>query len=170
MSICNPLDQTEAARRILQAGFFVGLAGGSAEIAVVWFYSALTGGDAAMVARHIASTVGLDGSSATAGLAIHMGLAVALGIALSTAVQMLAGLLIRDGAIFCFMVGILAAVWAANYFVILPVISPAFVHLLPYAVTLTSKLTFGFAAVMALNVLKARSAIAENLDLAGSIR
>lgn len=157
MSICSPLDRTEAAPRILPAGFFVGLAGGSAEIVVVWFYSALTGGDAAIVARHIGSAVGLDGSSATAGLAIHMGLAVALGIALSTAVQMLAGLLTRDGAMFCFVVGSLAVVWAINYFVILPVVSPEFVNLLPYAVTLASKLAFGAAAAMALNVLKSRS-------------
>jgi len=86
-----------------------------------------------------------------------MGLAVALGIALSTAVQMLAGLLTRDGAMFCFVVGSLAVVWAINYFVILPVVSPEFVNLLPYAVTLASKLAFGAAAAMALNVLKSRS-------------
>jgi hypothetical protein len=170
MSIFNPLNQTESAPRILQAGFFIGLAGGSAEIVVVWLYSLLTGGDAAMVARHIASAVGLDGSSATAGLAIHMGLAVALGIALSTTVQMLAGLLSRDGAIFCFTLGILAAVWVINYFVILPVVCPTFVHLLPYAVTLASKLAFGVTAATTLNVLKIGSVIAENLDLAGSLR
>ena len=40
----------------------------------------------------------------------------------------------------------LAAVWAINFFVILPVLSPAFVHLVPYSVSLMSKLLFGFAA------------------------
>src|SRR3989338_7925413 len=39
----------------------------------------------------------------------------------------------------------LTAVWAVNLLVILPVVHPAFVHLLPYPVTLLSKLFFGLA-------------------------
>ncbi|HLD13557.1 MAG TPA: hypothetical protein VJB18_02450 [Burkholderiales bacterium] len=39
----------------------------------------------------------------------------------------------------------LAAVWAVNFLVILPVVHPAFVYLLPYPVTLLSKLFFGLA-------------------------
>jgi len=170
MSIRSRSERTEAASRILKVGLFVGLAGGLAEIAIVWLYSAATGGDAAMVARHVAAAVGLDRSSAVDGLAVHMGLAVALGIGLTAAVRVLGSRLAGTGAIFCFMLGILAAIWAINYFVILPGVSPALVHLLPYAVTLTSKLAFGFAAAMALNVLKAGSVVAENLDLARSLR
>jgi hypothetical protein len=37
-------------------------------------------------------------------------------------------------------------VWAVNFFVVLPQVNPAFVHLPPYGVTLISKLLFGLAA------------------------
>ena len=138
----------------LRTALLIGLVGGLAEIPVVWLYSALTGGDAAMVARHVASAVGLDGASATAGVAVHMGLAAALGIVLTAMVQGLAPLLDRDGAIWAFMMGGLAAVWAINYFIVLPIVSPDFVHLLPFAITLASKLAFGIAAAAALQVLR----------------
>jgi hypothetical protein len=38
-----------------------------------------------------------------------------------------------------------AAIWAINFFVILPVVNAEFVTLMPYAVTLASKLGFGVA-------------------------
>ena len=44
------------------------------------------------------------------------------------------------------MLAALAGVWAVNFFVVLPIVSPAFVHIVPYAVSLTSKLLFGVAA------------------------
>ncbi len=105
-----------------------------------------------MVARHVASAVGLDGASAVAGLAVHMGLAVALGIVLSAMVQSLAAL--SDRAIWSFMTGSLAAVWAINFFIVLPVVSPGFVHLLPYSITLASKLAFGSAGAAVLQRLR----------------
>ncbi len=108
-----------------------------------------------MVARHVASAVGLGGSSAAAGVAVHMGLAVALGIVLSAMLQSLAALLDRDRAIWALMTGSLAAVWTINFFIVLPVVNPSFVHLLPYAITLASKLAFGIAAAAALQVLRA---------------
>ncbi len=40
----------------------------------------------------------------------------------------------------------LVGVWAVNFFVVLPIVSPDFVHIVPYAVSLTSKLLFGVAA------------------------
>ena len=152
MSIYSTLDRPEADRSVLSAGLLIGLAGGSVEILVVWLYSALTGGDAAMVARHVASAVGLDGASAVAGLAVHMGLAVALGIVLSAMVQSLAAL--SDRAIWSFMTGSLAAVWAINFFIVLPVVSPGFVHLLPYSITLASKLAFGSVGAAVLQLLR----------------
>jgi hypothetical protein len=44
-----------------------------------------------------------------------------------------------------FLLAALAGVWATNFFVVLPIVSPAFVHIVPYAVSLTSKLLFGAA-------------------------
>jgi hypothetical protein len=146
MSIYSTLDRPDAGQGVLSTGLLIGLTGGLAEILVVCLYSALTGGDAAMVARHVASAVGLAGASAAAGVGVHIGLAMALGIALSAGLQILGGRQVRIGAMFSFMVGSLAAVWGINYFVVLPAVSPSFVYLLPYAVTLASKLAFGFAA------------------------
>jgi hypothetical protein len=154
MSIYSTLDRPEADRGVLSAGLLIGLAGGSVEILVVWLYSALTGGDAATVARHVASAVGLDGASAVAGVAVHMGLAVALGIVLSAMVQSLAALLARDRAIWAFMMGSLAAVWVINFFIVMPVVSPGFVHLLPYSITLASKLAFGSVGAAVLQLLR----------------
>lgn len=154
MSIYSNVASPAIRHDFLRTGLLIGVAGGLAEIPVVWLYSALTGGDAAMIARQVAYAVGLDGASAATGVIVHMGLAVALGIVLSAAVQSLEGPLARNGAIWAFMMGSLATVWAINYFVVLPVVSPGFVHLLPYAITLTSKLAFGIAVAAALQVLR----------------
>jgi hypothetical protein len=138
----------------LRTGLLIGLAGGLAEIVVVLLYSTITGEDAAMVARHVASAIGLDGASAVVGVIVHMGLALALGIALSAALQIAVDRPVHDRAIFSFIVGSLAVVWVINYFIVLPAVSPSFVHLLPYAVTLASKLTFGFSAAATLCTLR----------------
>jgi hypothetical protein len=53
------------------------------------------------------------------------------------------------GRVFFVMPLSLGVVWAINFFVVLPVISPGFVHLLPLAVSLASKLAFGLAAAFA---------------------
>ena len=42
-------------------------------------------------------------------------------------------------------IAVLAAIWAVNFFVVLPVINPAFVALMPLPVTLVSKLLFGLS-------------------------
>jgi hypothetical protein len=150
---------------LLRTGLVIGLAGGLAEIAVIWLYSALTGGDSAMIARHVASAIGFDGASAMVGVLVHMGLAAALGIALNVAFQIVVGRLSRDRAIFSFMLGSLAAVWVVNYFVVLPAVSPSFVHLLPYAITLASKLAFGCVAAATLRMLPAPLLVAQNRRL-----
>jgi hypothetical protein len=154
MSIYSMLDRPEVGQSVLSAGLLIGLAGGLAEILVVCLYSALTAGDAGAVARHVASAVGIAGASAAAGVAVHMGLALALGIALSTMVQNLT--VWSDRAIWAFMMGSLVAVWAINFFIVLPVVSPSFVHLLPYAITLSSKLAFGVASAAASQLLRSR--------------
>ena len=75
-----------------------------------------------------------------------MGLAVALGIALTGTLQTVVDRPAEGRATFCFMVCGLAVVWLINFFVVLPIVSPAFIHIVPYGVSLTSKLVFGLAA------------------------
>ena len=143
---------------LLRTGLFIGLAGGLAEIAVIGLYAALTGGDAAMVARQVAAAIGLGATSATLGVVVHLGLAIALGFGLRAVMPVVLGHAARDGAVFAFMLASLAAVWAINFFVVLPMLSPGFVHLLPYVVTFASKLSFGIAAAATLCVLTPRGA------------
>jgi hypothetical protein len=140
-----PIDLSEALGR----GISVGLAGGLSEVAVISLYGAASGKSATAVAAGIATAAHLFAGSATAGLAIHMGLAVLLGIGLVVAAR-LSGLSLSRP-----LVGLtiaLGTIWAVNFLLVLPVLSPTFVLLMPPAVTLLSKLMFGVAAATVWNV------------------
>jgi hypothetical protein len=138
------------------AAVSAGAAGGTAEMLWVAAYSAAAPASGLEVARQVAATVlpataGLS-SAPLIGVLIHMALSIALGLALA---KLLLGRLAPRhgcGALIAAALGTLAAVWAINFFVILPLLNPAFVTLLPFAVTLASKLLFGLAMGMALAV------------------
>jgi hypothetical protein len=49
------------------------------------------------------------------------------------------------------VVGLLVAVWATNFFLVLPALNPGFVDLVPYGASLTSKVLFGVAAAFVLH-------------------
>ncbi len=132
----------------LKNGILIGLAGGTAEVAVVCAYAAVTGVDAGAVARGVAASCGIAPTIA-AGIAIHMLLAAGLGAGLCAVLRASPGWARSFGAA-PFMLGSLAAVWAINFFAVLPVVNPSFVHLLPYGITLASKLAFGAVAAAAL--------------------
>ena len=149
---CQSDDQTRV--KWIAAGAAMGVAGGLAEVLVVGAYSSVAGIDAAGVAGAIATAVRVDPGCAASGLAVHMTLSAALGIALLASAK--ASGLLRDGsASLAYAMGLLAlgAIWSLNFFIVLPIVSPAFVHLLPYAVTLASKLTFAVAAVATLQAM-----------------
>ena len=145
MTTIGRLSFSDAFSRAVVAG----AAGGLAEIAWVSIYASLTGGDAAIIARGVTTAVGvnalLPSASVAMGITVHMVLAVLLGlpiVALWQAVGRRFGLAAGYAAV----VAALSGVWAFNFFVALPAISPAFITMLPYAVSLTSKLLFGLAA------------------------
>lgn len=139
---------------IMKRGLLAGIAGGLAEVAWVSIYAAASGGDAAILARGVTTAAGitalLPAAPATAGIVVHMTLAALLGVVLTALWQSLAGRQRGAGALYGFMLASLALVWAMNFFVVLPVVEPSFVHLLPYSVSLVSKLLFGVAAAEAL--------------------
>jgi hypothetical protein len=137
----------------LRDGVAIGIAGGLAEVLVVTLYCAATGASAPDVARHIASAVGLDGASAGTGLTVHLALAAMLGVALVFAWNLTKGNSLRAVSLYPLMMLALAGVWAINFFIVLPVLSPDFVTLLPLSVTLFSKLMFGSAAAVLLRAL-----------------
>jgi hypothetical protein len=140
----------------LRNGVAIGIAGGLAEIVVVALYCAVAGASAPDVGRHIASAAGLEGASAWAGVAIHMVLAASLGAAIMFAWNPAKGNAARALPLYATMLSMLAGVWAINFFMVLPVLSPEFVTLLPLPVTLASKLMFGWAAAVALRALQKR--------------
>jgi hypothetical protein len=135
-------------------GVIAGAAGGLAEITWVTLYAGITGGNAAILARGVTTAVGVNAlfptASAAFGVAIHMTLAVLLGIALAFAWRAVSSH--RSAVVnpVSFALAALLGVWAFNFMVVLPIVSPAFVHAVPYAISLTSKLLFGLAAAMVL--------------------
>lgn len=122
-----------------------GVAGGMAE--ALWIATAATawGADGWGVARAVGATVipaMADSSLAPGiGLAIHFLLSIALAVVFVRAF----GRWRFAATLWAGALGALAAVWAFNFFLLLPLINPAFVALLPLPVTLVSKLLFGLA-------------------------
>jgi hypothetical protein len=131
-------------------GVVAGAAGGLAEMAWVTLYAGITGGDPAVLARGVTIAAGLSAllpsHPVAVGIGVHMMLAILLGVALAS-IWALSG---RDRSSpanpYPFMLAVLLDIWALNFFVVLPIVSPQFVHLAPYAVSLISKLLFGAAA------------------------
>ena len=125
-----------------------GAAGGLAEVAWVTLYASLTGADAAVVARGVTTAVGvtalLPASAVGLGVAVHMVLAVLLGVPVVLLWQAI-GRRMGLASAYAAVLAALACVWVINFFVLLPLVSPDFITMLPYAVSLTSKLLFGLA-------------------------
>lgn len=134
-----------------RVGIIAGTAGGLAEIVWVTLYAGVTGGDPAEFARGVTTAAGVSAllpatSPVMLGIGIHLMLAVMLGIILTFAWQTLSARRAGLANAYPFMLAALAGVWATNFFVVLPIVSPIFIHIVPYAISLTSKLLFGAAA------------------------
>ena len=125
-----------------------GLAGGLSEIFWIGIYSAMTHTGGLEISHQITATL----IPAWAGLSIAPLLGVVIHLALSVVLAFLCctvfiGPLVRrfgHAGILPGSMVVLAGVWVINFLVILPVINPAFVTLLPFLVTLASKLLFGW--------------------------
>ena len=137
-------------RGSLAFGALAGLAGGAIEVAWIALYQNLAGHDAAAVARGVTQSLlpGLASAPAAVplGLAIHMALAVTLGILIAVAIPRMAPRLAGRPMEPVAVVAALIGVWAVNFFVVLPVINPAFATLVPLGASFVSKTLFGFAA------------------------
>ena len=144
----------------LAIGLLAGAAGGLAEVAWVTLYAGVVGGDPAVLARGVTTAAGVSAlvpaSPVVVGVAVHMTLSFALGVGLAFGWRALCERRQAATNPFPLVVVILAGIWAANFFVILPVVSPGFVHIVPYAVSLASKLLFAGAA----GAVLARGAVA----------
>ena len=155
-------------RETILSGAIAGAAGGLAEVAWVALYAAVTGSSAAIIAKGVTTAAGvsalLPGAPVQMGVAVHMALSLALGIALTFAWRSLAA---RSGAVgpYGFCLAALLGVWFVNFFVILPLVSPDFIQLVSYPVSLASKLLFGLAAahVLYLSAKRTRQVIAARI-------
>jgi hypothetical protein len=120
----------------------------------VTLYAGATGADPATLARAVTTAAGVSALFPAApvalGVTVHMALAVMLGIALSFGWRALSSRRLEIANPFPVMLTAHVGVWAINFFMVLPIISPAFIHLVPYPVSLVSKALFGLAAAAAL--------------------
>jgi hypothetical protein len=144
------------AKRLWLTGALAGLAGGAAEVAWIVIYGHVLGADAAAVAQGVTRSF-FAGPSAAAlavplGVAIHMSLAIAIGVAIAVLLSRLCPRVCRRAFEPIVVVGLLVAIWTVNFFLVLPAINPAFVDLVPYEASLTSKVLFGVAAAVVLQV------------------
>ena len=133
-----------------------GLAGGLAEILWIGMYSVVTHASGFEISRQITAAVlpvlaDLPIASVL-GITIHLVLSVMLALLCCTVfIEPMVRRFGHAGILFSSVV-VFAGIWLINFLVILPVINPAFVTLLPFLVTLASKLLFGFTMGTVLNL------------------
>lgn len=140
-----------------------GLAGGTAEVLWVILYSSVSGVSAGLVARQVTASLWPAAAewavAPVLGVAIHMALAVALA---ALCAPLLLSLFKNAAPVAVTLAAVIAlsVVWAVNFFIVLPVLNPAFIELMPYGATLASKILFGLA--MAAVVRRSRLTKAPN--------
>jgi hypothetical protein len=150
-----------ADQRFAFSAILAGTAGGLAEILWIWGYSAGTNTDALRVARGIAEVAGMDGSfAAPLGIAIHMALAALLGIGIVAGLAILPVRFSSRPIRLMAVIGALAAVWAFNFLLLLPAISPAFVAAVPLSISFVSKFLFGLSAFVVFELTGNRLGVA----------
>ena len=136
--------------KVIKPGVLAGIGGGAAEIVWIIAVGALTNVSAVEVSRGVAVSLDIEAASSTLavaiGVTIHMALAIALGIVVAAGCRALMGRSFRTARAYVVVPTALIGVLAFNFFVLLPLINPAFVELVPYSVSFPSKLMFGLAA------------------------
>ena len=143
------MDRIAGNRNVLAVGLLAGLSGGVAEVAWVGLYSNATETSGMIVAQQITASVA-PGAAGLAvapllGVAIHMLLSAVLGLAFAATIWRLAAPRLGAAAFLTTAAVSLALVWAINFLVVLPALNPTFVTLMPYGITLVSKVLFGIA-------------------------
>jgi len=139
-------------KRMASMIFLAGICGGFAEVIWIAIYGAASQTSSLEVARQITASVfpAMADSlmAAQLGIVIHMLLAVLLtGIFVWAVWLPYTRRAHRLNFLQAMLISVttLSAVWAINFFVILPQLNPAFIGLMPLGVTLLSKMLFGVA-------------------------
>jgi hypothetical protein len=135
---------------ILLAGF----CGGMAEVFWVALYGTLASLDTGEIAREVTASLIPQAAGLTLapalGIGIHLALSLALGMVFALTVWIPVTRYLNPAGAIAAAVACLTAIWAFNFFIVLPALNPGFLKLMPLAVTLISKMLFGagMAAVL----------------------
>ncbi len=152
------IDPSTRIRKTFIVGAIAGLAGGLAEIGWIWVLASRGGTPVTDVAQGISNAIfsglNVSPSGVLLGLAIHLWFAAMLGSAMMV---IWASFLAKHfprwfGALFAIFTLIL--IWAVNFHIVSPVVSPEFLELVPAGFGLVSKLLFALAMLATLIVIK----------------
>jgi len=147
--------------KALAAGAIAGLAGGLAEVVFMGGYSSITGLSSTEILKLITftffdSAVAFGPNGLWAGLLIHFALSLAIGLSFGLFARFaLKGSFSYSKALAWGSIALIA-IWACNFFIILPVYNARFIELVGPGAAFFSKLSFG--VVLALGVRFACSA------------
>lgn len=139
-------DASQMRNRLLKTALVAGLSGGLAEIAWIGLYCYLTGLSSSMVAREIVASVSSGTGYPAAALfggVIHIALSLSISVMYALAVWRPFASRFDPIRSVTVAVVALAAIWFINFFLLLPILNPVFIRLMPYPVTLASKILFG---------------------------
>ena len=128
--------------------FWAGIAGGTVEVVWVALFCLFSPLQSSLVAEEVARSFSpqmMGMPAVAAGLIIHYALAVLVAGMFAMTLMRWLGQRKDMRSVIGMSATALAAIWAINFFVILPLVNASFVTLMPYAVTLASKLGFGVA-------------------------
>lgn len=149
-----------ALSRALAAGAAAGIAGGVAEVAFMGIYSKAAGINAVNILNLITFTffdkaVSLGPRGALIGVLIHFGLSAAVGLFFGLfAATALKGGFTYTRALF-WGAASLAAIWAFNFFVMLPAYNAEFLKVVSPAPAFFSKLSFGVILSLSIKLIRA---------------
>jgi hypothetical protein len=136
-------------KKLLRMAVLAGMIGGLAEIGWLALYTVFAPISVAEVGREVAVTVLSSAAAAPwapwAGLGIHFALSVILGLAFVGGLWWLSGGPPRTQLVWASAVPVLVAVWAINFFLVLPALGSGLSTLMPLGATLLSKVLFGVA-------------------------
>jgi hypothetical protein len=145
-------------KRLIVPALIAGVAGGLAEMAWIAFYSSASSTSGIEVARQVTASVYPAASNALwapwAGAGLHMLLSAVLGLAFVLILWRSCSGRPSSGTIWTSAVVGLSAIWAINFFIVLPAMNSSFATLMPYGVTLLSKTLFGVAMAAALHRMR----------------
>lgn len=132
-----------------KAILLAGLCGGMAEVVWVQIFALHSAYSGMEVARQVTASllpgVADEAFAPALGVAIHFALSLLVALAYAALIWLPFMRHRGPAASVAVAAGVLALIWVVNFLLILPIVNAEFVSLLPYLVSLGSKILFGLA-------------------------